>query len=363
MTDGQEEKESEKRRVLTAVVEQFVAHAGHRADDLRQFARLAGDLLALVDDEAAAAVAEPLCRHPETPRSLILRLLERGGAPARIALRTAAATPQNLLHAFVERGSIEMAVAVAGRADLSRELVARLLARSDPRILQALAANPELRLDPPTLKLLTEAARDDFTVARELLGRDAPGGVSEALFLFATREERAAILLAACRTAMLAGGGEAAPRQDDLAQELEALAIAEDREGLVAALAAALDARKDRVRAMLLDEGGEPLALALSSLGLPIERATRILLAVRQPYSFDVARLRALRDLIAATPHRAAASIVAAMTGVARQERTAARRAQTQDEPISQAGAWRKAAPRAGAATPARKNEGLGKTA
>ncbi len=361
MTEGREEKEAEKRRVLTAVVGQFIAHAGHRDDDLRQFARLVGDLLTLVDDEVAAAVAEPLCRHPETPRSLVLRLLERGGAPARIALRTAAVTPQNLLHAFVERGSIEMAVAVAGRADLSRDLVARLLARGDPRILQALAANPELRLDPPTLKLLTEAARDDFTVARELIGRDPPGGVSEALFLFATREERAAILLTACRAAMLAGGGETAPRQDELAQELEALAIAEDREWLVAALAAALEARKDRVRAMLLDEGGEPLALALASLGLPIERATRILLAIRQPYSFDVARMRSLRDLIAATPYRAAASIVAAMTG-ARQERAATRRGQAQDEPLSQAGTWRKAAPRVSALTPAKKNA-LGRTA
>jgi uncharacterized protein (DUF2336 family) len=362
MTEGREEKEAEKRRVLTAVVGQFIAHAGHRDDDLRQFARLVGDLLTLVDDEVAATVAEPLCRHPETPRSLVLRLLERGGPPARIALRTAAVTPRNLLHAFVERGSIEMAVAVAGRADLSRDLVARLLARGDPRILQALAANPELRLDPPTLKLLTEAARDDFTVARELIGRDPPGGVSEALFLFATREERAAILLTACRAAMLAGGAETAPRQDELAQELEALAIAEDREWLVAALAAALEARKDRVRAMLLDEGGEPLALALASLGLPIERATRILLAIRQPYSFDVARMRALRDLIAATPYRAAASIVAAMTGVARQERAATRRGQAQDEPLSQAGIWRKAAPRVGALTPAKKNA-LGKTA
>jgi len=209
---------------------------------------------------------------------------------------------------------------------------------------------------------LTEAARDDFTVARELIGRDPPGGVSEALFLFATREERAAILLTACRAAMLAGGGETAPRQDDLAQELEALAIAEDRDWFVAALAAALEARKDRVRAMLLDEGGEPLALALASLGLPIERATRILLAVRQPYSFDVARMRALRDLIASTPHRAAASIVAAMTGVARQERAASRRAPTLDEAMSQAGAWRKAAPRASAPTPAKKNDALGKT-
>ena len=360
MTDDQKEKEADKPKLLAAVVEQFVGRAGHRVEELRQFARLAGDLLALVDDEVAAAVAEPLCRHPETPRSVVLRLLERGGPPARVVLRTAAVTPRNLLHAFVERGPIDMAVAVAGRSDLSRELIARLLARGDSRILQALAANPELRLDPPTLKLLTEAARDDFTVARELIGRDPPGGVSEALFLFATREERAAILLSACRSAMLAGGGEAPPRQDDLAQELEALAVAEDRDGLVAALAAALDARKDRMRAILSDEGGEPLALTLASLGLPLERASRILLAIREPYSFDVARLRALRDLIASTPHRAAASIVAAMTG-ARPERPAVRRAATQDELMSQAGAWRKAAPRASA--PVKKVESLGKTA
>ncbi|HTO80037.1 MAG TPA: hypothetical protein VMJ31_09725, partial [Methylocystis sp.] len=64
MTDGRDEKEAEKRRVLAAVVEQFVARTGHRADELRQFARLACGLLALVDDEVAAGVAEPLCRHP-----------------------------------------------------------------------------------------------------------------------------------------------------------------------------------------------------------------------------------------------------------------------------------------------------------
>ena len=362
MRDVRSEKEADKRRVLVAVVEQFVAHAGHRADDLRGFARLAGDLLALVDDEAAAAVAEPLCRHPETPRSLVLRLLERGGAPARIALRMAAAAPQSLLHAFAERGSVDMAVAVAGRSDLSRELVARLLARGDPRILRALAANPELRLDPSTLKLLTEAARDDFVVARELLGRNPPGGVSEALFLFATREERAVILVSACRSAMLAGASEAPPRQDALAEELETLATGEDREWLIAALAAALEARKDRVRAILSDEGGEPLSLALAALGVPLECATRILLAVRQPYSFDVARVRALRDLIASTPYRAAAAIVAAMTG-ARQERAGARRLRAQDEPTPQVGAWRRAAPRANASSLTRKNDGWGKTA
>ncbi len=360
MTDDQKEQEADIPKLLAAVVGQFVAHSGHRIEELRQFARLAADLLSLVDDDVAAAVAEPLCRHPETPRSVVLRLLERGGAPARIVLRKSAVTPQNLLHAFVERGSIDMAVAVAGRSDLTRELVARLLARGDSRILQALAANPELRLDPPTLKLLTEAAKDDFIVARELIGRDPPGGVSEALFLFATREERAAILLSACRSAMLAGGGETPPRQDDLAQEIEAFAVAEDHEGLVAALAAALEARKDRMRAILSDEGGEPLALTLAALGLPLERASRILLAIRQPYSFDVARLRALRDLFASTPHRAAASIVAAMTG-ARPERAAARRGAAQDDLLLQTGAWRKAAPRATA--PAKKGGSFGKTA
>ncbi|ARN79750.1 DUF2336 domain-containing protein [Methylocystis bryophila] len=363
MTDDQKEKEAEKRKVLAAIVEQFVSRASHRPDELRQFARLAGDLLAFVDDEGAAAVAEPLCRHPQTPRNLVLRLLERGGAPARIALRMAAATPQSLLFAFVERGPIEMAVAVAGRADLSRELVAKLLARGDPRILRALAANPELRLDPPTLKLLTEAARDDFVVARELLGRNPAGGASEALFLFATREERAAILVGACRAAMLAGAIETPPRQDELAEELEILAIDEDHEWFVAALAAALDARKDRVRALFCDESGEPLALALTALGVPLERANRILLAAGRPYSADVARLGALRELIAATPYRAAASIVAAMTGVTRQDRSPSRRAQTQDEPMSQAAAWRKAAPRANAPTPARKSDGLGRIA
>jgi uncharacterized protein (DUF2336 family) len=358
MTDERKEREAEKRRLLAAVVAQFVGRAGHGAADLRQFARLAGDLLSHVDDEAATEIAEPLCRHPETPRSLVLRLIERGGAPARVALRTAAVTPQTLLQAFVERGSIEMAVAVAGRADLSRELIGRLLQRGDPRVVQALAANPELRLDPQTLKLLTEAARDDAAVARGLITRDLPGGPREALFLSATREERAAILVSACRAAMLEGGGEAPPRQDNLAQDLETLAIAGDHEAMAAALASALETRKDRLRAVLLDEGGEPLALTLASLGVSLERATCVLLSIRLPYSFDCARMRALRAVIASTPHRAAASIVAAMIGGARAERSPSRRPLAHDEPLSQAGAWRKATPRTSA-----QREDVGKSA
>jgi uncharacterized protein (DUF2336 family) len=354
MSSSSTQEQDSSGRLLRSLVAQFAGRERHRLEELRQFERLVGDLFDIVDVKTIAAVAEALCRHPETPPALVERLFGFGGETARVALRHAPKPSEQTLRIAAERGLAEHALAVASRPALSREIVAALVARADHKIARALAGNSDVRLDPASLRVLTQLGRDDPTLARSLLDRNAPELDRAALFLAATREERAGIVVAACRAALIVGAGDAPPRDYGLVAELEGRALASDLDGFVAALATGLEARRPRVRALVHDAGGEPLALALRGLGAGVDRATRVLLAIDLPISADTLRLRALRAMISSTPIRAAAQLVGSMTGAARVERDPSRRALPLEETATQAAGRRRGAGRT-TAEPARK--------
>jgi len=341
------ERKAAKRRLLCDIVRHFVARTNHRSDEARQFERLVVDLFDVVDEEAVAEVAADLCRHPETPPGILQRLFEAGGAASRIALQHAVVLTPERLVAAAQSGAMQDAEAIARRPDLSREAVSALISRGEGAVFQALVANRHLRLDAATLRALTQLARDDEELARGLLDRDSPEVDREALFLSAGGDERAAIILNACRAAMLSGPFDAPVRDYSLAGRIEAHALARNYDALIATIAAALDARKiSRVRRMVFDPRGEPLALLLVALSFNVERATRVLLTCGLPFSFDVLHVRALRALVASTPPRAATRLVAAMTGTLRPEREPARWSHAPEE-AQQGRAARRLAPRA----------------
>ena len=345
-----EERQSAIGALLQTIVEQFAERSGHRPEDIRQFERLAGDLIDIAENDCVAAVAKTLCLHLETPKSLIARLFRRGGACARVAFEFAPMAPVSELVVNAEHGAPELAAAIARRPDLSRELVAALSARAEPDVLRALAANRLLRLDRGALRALMQAARDDLVLARVLLDRDDLDLDPEPLFLAATAAERSAILLASCRLAMLtpaadmgAEGRRFLRAGAGLATLLLDLAVRQCHDAMVTVVADALDARKSRVRKIFEDEGGEAPSLAFVALGMDVDTATKIFLCGERSYGRDAARLRELRALMRSAPTAAAARIVAAMTGAARFERDGPRKAQTRDE-APQALAWRRPA-------------------
>ncbi|HYA79572.1 MAG TPA: DUF2336 domain-containing protein, partial [Methylocystis sp.] len=297
-----EERQNAIGALLQTIVEQFAERSGHRPEDIRQFERLAGDLIDIAGSDSVVAVAKTLCLHLETPKSLIARLFHRGGACARIAFEFAPMAPAAELLVNAEHEAPELAAAIARRPDLSRETVAALSARSEPKVLRALAANRLLRLDPATLRALMQSARDDLVLARILLDRDDLDLDPEPLFLAATAGERSAILLASCRLAMLAPVGELGAEGRrflsagaGLATVLLDLAIRQSHDAMVTVVADALDARKSRVRRIFEDEGGEALSLTLVALGLDVDTATKIFLCGERSYGRNVARLRELR--------------------------------------------------------------------
>jgi hypothetical protein len=222
-------------------------------------------------------------------------------------------------------------------------------------VLQALAANKSAHLDTLSLRLLVRAARDDLTLARILLDRDDIEFDAESLFLAATRDERAALALAACRDALATGRHEGAPRAEaELEAKLDAAIFSGDADAVVSLLADALDCRKGRVRAIVNDPGGEPLALTLAALGVSEASALRMLLSGDPRVAHDSTRVRALRALMRSTPPAAAARIVAAMTGAPRHEQDALRRAVARE--VGPASSGRRAATRAAQMRPALKD-------
>ncbi|MGA8171101.1 MAG: hypothetical protein WB816_09785, partial [Methylocystis sp.] len=307
------------RDLLQRIVEQFVSREGRGQTELRQFERLAGDLIDVSDSDVVATVAEPLCRHPDTPPALIRRFFDRHGACARIAFEFAPSPPVADIIANAEHGSAELAAAIARRGSLPRDAVGALAARSEGVVLCALAANRRIRLDPGVVRALVQVGRDHQALGRLLLNRDDLEIDPEPLFLAATAEERARIVVAACASALVDGIGDAyAPGDAELADELGALNADGKRDAIIGRVADALDARKSRVRKIFLDEGGEALALTFVALGVDLEAATRVLLASGRSFALDVERIRHLRALMASTPRRAAARIVAAINGAVR---------------------------------------------
>jgi uncharacterized protein (DUF2336 family) len=330
--------------LFRVIVDQFLARSTHPTSDIVQFERLALGLMEGLSDEAIAPVAQLLCLHPETPNAVIARMLERGGACARIAFEFAPNVSAADLLATAEYGPVNLAAAIARRADLDRTVVSALVSRPEPEVLRSLAANKNARLDRAALRVLVLAGRDDLQLGRLLLDRRENNLDIEPLFLSATRIERAAIMLEATRCALMDPAPEGPPRADGdtLAEALQRAALARDQEGAVKLVADALDCRKSRARTILIDQSGEALALVFLVLAIGEEAAARLFSLASPRIADDVSSLVALMRFI---PVRAARRIVSSMTGAARNEREPPRRHPHYDFAKLQPSASRQSAP------------------
>ncbi|WP_292531332.1 DUF2336 domain-containing protein [Methylocystis sp.] len=328
--------------LLRATVDQFVERSMHPAADIRQFEKLALGLIDIIDSETVARVALPLCFHSETPPSIFARLFEKGGAAAALAFQFAPKLARRDMMAAAEQGPAQFAAAIARRRDLDRETMLALATRSEGEVLRALAGNLSAHLDSASRRALVMAARDDLALARMLLNRDDLDLDPEPLFLAASRLERMAIVLNAAREILASGATEAPLRADvDFVAKMEAAARRFDRGAMAVLLSEALECRKDRARAIVVDHLGEAFALALNAIGVPLEAATRILFSASPSSGQNADVVRALIGLIRSTPQRAASRIVGAVTGAARSECESSRRPMREDTGGS---TWRRTA-------------------
>jgi len=276
--------------LLKTIVEQFIERDIHPASDLKAFEELALGLIAKVDPAVAADILQPLHAHPDTPWRVRARLTEA---------RADAETP---------------AMARGSRATTTPPPITDMKAL-DANRLRELAADLSLDFDPSMRQTLSRAARDDLTLARILLDRDDLDLDPAAFFLAATRLERQAIVLDACRQVLIDGCAAAVPADPALALNFEAAAIARNFDRMAELAASTLHLRHSQTRLIVADAAGEALAMLMVALGLAPVVGARIFSNAPVSGSRNSERSQKLVALMRVTPQRAARQIIYAIAG------------------------------------------------
>ncbi len=304
--------------LLRVLVDLFVCKSQHAQADLDQFEDMMQHLIDDADGDVRLIVAEKLAPHPATPRSLLDRFLGYGGAIA-VPVLEHAAVAQDALLGVANWGLTAAARAIAGRRDLDLPTAAALADRPEPDILLALARNAAAPIDRPTFQYLVRRSRDDEDLARALLAREGSPVDRAPLFLVASSEQRAAIMLAARREDL---GPEArrlrlGPEETAALTRVERAILSPDRDGFDTALALALRLPLADVWRLIDDPKGEPLALALAAIGASAELAARVFILSGPAIGHSVMAVRTLTTLVETMPRRTASRLIAAMTHAA----------------------------------------------
>src|SRR3954451_9182200 len=234
------ERDLYMRPVLLSVQTDVFVTAPHRdRATIAAFEALAVGLLAAVDDDTAAIVARKLSPVADTPESVLLLLVLRGGAARRAVIEQAPALSELMIAAATGDGG-DLSVYLATRRGLAAAEVAELVQHEDGAVDLALARNPHLNVTGTTLDVLVERARLRPTLAAALLERDdLPAGHQAALYLSAPEGRRTAIRAGVAPLASARGHGFRTAAAPDCA-ELVRLAAAGAASEFGAELAAML---------------------------------------------------------------------------------------------------------------------------
>ncbi|MDB5644246.1 MAG: hypothetical protein JWN07_3563 [Hyphomicrobiales bacterium] len=314
---GLSEAGGPKPLLLRVLTDLFVMRPMHSREESRQFAEIAHRLMIDATPAECDHTADVLCHHPAAPPDLLDRLAQRGGEGALKLFAKCRALSTPLLQDAAGTGNGAVAEAIARRADLDPTMIATLAARSEIEVLRTLARNESAPLAPAILPRLVARARTDLLLAQALAER-LPHRV-ETLALFMTADARQRALMIA-RTRESAGELDPVSSAlehgaDTALRRIEAIALEGATDDFAAALADACHCDVALARAIMMDGGGEPLAIALRALGLRPEIVTRIFLLVDPQTSHARGRASALARLASGLSQDVAKRILDAITG------------------------------------------------
>jgi hypothetical protein len=342
--------------VLRVIVDHLRAASQHETDDLARIESLACAAIAQSRTGAVEAVAQIFARHPQTTSAILAALIAKGGAAALAALAFGQRVERALLMRAAAEGPADHAVAVARRPMLEDALVIGLVRRPEPEVLAALATNRSVRFDRPTLVWLVLRGRHDPALARALLSRaPLPCDVTP-LFMAASREERAAMVLDAWRRDLARPPALAPVLTPADRASLEAAIEHDDAKAISECFASLLAMSRTEAATMAADAGGEPLALMCCATGISGALARNLalfLLAADAASPQAVAMQAILRTLSPASACRMLESILGRPLMRARRNQRAA----TGDHHDARAGAERRRA--AAGSSPAAGRTGL----
>lgn len=306
--------------ILRVQTDLFVSGGVRDRAAVQSFEALAGGLIPTVDDDTAETVARKLAPHPETPESILIQLVARGGLARDIVVAQVPRLGTALMTAALADGA-EIGPAMAARADLGRAHLADLSARGDPAIDLALAGNPHLALPNDIVRSLVGRAKQSPDRARALLARAdlAPADLAP-LFLFADVAQRETIARAVAATAALRPC-PAPPREAGAI--LTGFSGRGDIAGFVSALGDLLALPKGFLaKAPDASLRYDLLTLALRAAGLEEEEAVYVFLTLNETVARSVDRVFDLVRLFRTTPRPAARDLLSSILDVTLSERT-----------------------------------------
>ncbi len=308
---------NDRRVWLRVACDHFVAAPASDAEAADRFAAAVSRQLDKADPSTLLEAAQKLAPCPRTPVSLLAKLATASVEASDFVLeRGASFGSANLIDA-IESGR-RQAMAVARRPDLDARVLGALIARDEIDVLVELADNPRVRLEGARLANLLQRARTladhgDLRLAETLLKRRPLPPESAALFLVADPFQRVEILLAVQRAQLGRPPGRPTPIASEILDELEQASIARRPEQFVSVLAKSLECEAALAERIVDDPSGEPLAVAMASLGAPSDVLVRVLIARDLQGGETYPRIRSIVRLNNALTRNAAATVMAAL--------------------------------------------------
>lgn len=305
------------RALLKASTELFVSETAHIPAEIHMYEELALQLLRITPLDDRRQVAAMLARHRESPAAVLRALMADDISVAEAIIIGAETIPEVDLIALVATGSPDHLRALARRRSASPALVEALVRNLSTDDLPILLANTNVRIPAHVMPLVLAAAQGRPRIAEALGNRveDLDDTALTDLFLDLDSRGRRRVLQGLEILALRAFAAKTViPRppepSPERAQALSRAAVLGDPDGLAVELSTLLGIEAPLARRLVLDTGGEPLAIALKAVNLDPALVTRILMFTGGPAQRDYFQLKRLVDINESVSSRSAAILV-----------------------------------------------------
>lgn len=305
------------RALLRAATELFVSGSALTQSDVHIYEELALQLLRITPFDDRKAVAGLLARRENAPAAVLRALLADDPAIASLIIQKSRNVPDVDLIALVATGSPGHLEALTQRPNPSPALVEALVRRLPSERLPLLIANPNVQFPAHVMAMVVAAAKGHPDVAIALSRR--LGDIDDAdlidLFLDLDGIGRRRALLALEVVALREfAAGKPMPSvrspDPDLVSSLARTALSRDLDRIASQLALLTGLEPALARRILVDKGGEPLAVALKAAGLDAPTATRVLLFSGEGEGRDYFAVKRLLDVYESVSNRSAVLLV-----------------------------------------------------
>jgi uncharacterized protein (DUF2336 family) len=310
------------RTLLKAATELFVQQPEHRRTEIAVYEELAIQLMRVTPLEDRIAVATLLAAHADAPTEVLSMLMADVPEVAAPVIAGAPQLPDVVLLTVVASGSPDHLALLAARPRLSPALVEALARKLPDDRLDALAANPAIRLPPAILRDLLARAAGNPRLAASLARRDGDIGDADLVGLFLDLDDHGrrrvlqALEIGALRDFATGRPAPRAPVPDpDAVAVLARAALTRDPGRIAGPLATVAGIPEAIALRLVVDAGGEPLVVALKAAGVDLPTASRVVLFSGGEAVRDYFEVKRLVELFSAVSTRAALALSATWRG------------------------------------------------